>query len=313
MTIFWTMFWLGFLGIPLILLLGTLFMDSGSAASNTHIWVYKGSNRKVKDATVEEVWKRQNPGKSWDKHQSNIYITVTIILCVGFLFLLAKLAGSIFALPTDRPGLRLFWQIGAPILGALTAAIFYGLQTLIENYKSGFLKALHILALVLTAVGVIGALVLTFLKRPLPISQHWIWAPVGATAFFLLVDQILGGAKKERASKGGGNLEGWAYEVKYMVASGMDIKDFRAIMEFAIYQLKAGELDWKIQNDKFFKQTEDILLDLVRGKSMSISDDKIYSASSEVTKAVQAFYFYSVENFTGYDMHPRIRKAVTKK
>ncbi len=99
----------GVLGIPLILLLGTFFMDSGSAASNTHIWVYKGSNRKVKDATVEEVWKRQNPGKSWDKHQSTIYITVTIILCVGFLFLLAKLAGSIFALPTDRPGLRLFW------------------------------------------------------------------------------------------------------------------------------------------------------------------------------------------------------------
>lgn len=311
MTIFWTMFWLGFLGIPLILLLGTLFMDNGSAASNTHIWVHKGTTRKVKDATVKDVWKRQNPGKSWDKHQSNIYTTVAIILCVGFMYVLARLAGRIFTLPTDRTGLRLFWQIGAPILGGLSAAIFYGLQSLIGDYKSAFLKALHIVALGITAAGVIGALVMTFLKRPLPISYHWIWAPIGATVVFLILDQIFSSARKERASKGGDNLEIWVYEVMGMVHQ-YETNQVKNIMGLATIQLQVGELDWQIRNEKFFKLTEAIILDLIRGKPMSIEESGIYNARDEVIKAVQAFYFYSVEKFRGFEMHPKIRKAISK-
>lgn len=311
MTIFWTMFWLGFLGIPLILLFATVFMDKGSAASNSHIWVYKGSNRKVKDATVEEVWKRQHPGKSWDKHQSNIYIGAAIVLGIGFMFFLTQLAGKIFALPADRIGLRLFWQIGAPILGALSAAIFYGLQSLIESYKSNLLKILHIIALVLTGVSVIGGLVLTFLKHPLPISQHWIWAPIGAMAVFLILDKIFSGARKERASKGGGNLEVWVYEVMAMVHQ-YETNQVKSIMGLATIQLQMGELDWQIRDEKFFKKTEAIILDLIRGKPMSIEESGIYSARDDVIKAVQAFYFYSVEKFRGFEMHPKIRKAISK-
>lgn len=312
MTVFWTMFWLGFLGIPLILLLATVFMDSGSAASNTHIWVYKGSNRKVKDATVEEVWKRQHPGKSWDKHQSGIYTAAAIILSIGFMAFLSWLGGRTFTLPMDRVGLRLFWQIGAPILGGLSAGLFYGLQSLLEDYKSAFLKVLHIIALVLTAVGVIGGLVLTFLGRPLPISQHWLWAPIGATVLLLIIDSIFSSARKERASKGGGNLEVWVYEVMGM-AHQYETTQIKSIMGLATIQLQTGEMDWQIRNEKFFKLTEGIILDLIRGKPMSIEESGIYYARDEVIRTVQAFYFYSVEKFRGYEMHPKIRKAVSKK
>jgi len=311
MSIFWAMFWLGFLGIPLILLLATVFTGNGSAASNTHIWVYKGSTQKVKDATVAEVWKREHPGKSWETHQSNIYIAVAIILCAGFLILLASFAGEIFTLPMDRTGLRLFWQIGAPILGGLSAAIFYGLQTLIEGYKSAFLKVLHILSVVLTAVGVIGALVLTFMKRPLPISQNWLWAPIGLMVFSLILDRILSGVRKGRATKGGGQIEDWVGDVLDMIRQ-YDTSKMNTLMGCAMVQLQMGELDWQIHDEKFFKKTEAILLDLVQGKPLSIDDRDIYYARDEVIKAVQTFYFYSVDKFREFEMHPRIRKAVTK-
>ncbi len=39
------------------------------------------------------------------------------------------------------------------------------------------------------------------------------------------------------------------------------------------------------------------MLDLVQGRSMSIGKDEIYRARDEVIKALQAFYFYSVEKF----------------
>ncbi len=312
MSIFWTLYWLGFLGIPLVLLLATIFLPNGAAASGSHIWVYQGTNRKVKDASVREVWQRNNPGKSWDKHQSNQYIGCAIFLAIVFMAFLAWLAAEIFVLPAERVGLRLFWQIGSPILGGLSAGLFYGIESLImTTLKSGFFKVLQIIALILTAIGVIGALVLTFLKRPLPISQNWIWAPIGASLIILILDSIFSGTRQKKAGKGGDKIERWVMEVAQMVGQ-WDLENVEAIMVFATYQVQQGEYDWQVRDKEFFHLTESILLDLIQGRPMSIDDQDIYHARDEVIKAVQAFYFYSVNKFPEFEIHPRIKRALSK-
>ncbi len=310
MSIFWTLYWLGFLGIPLVLLLATVFLPNGAAASRSHIWVYKGTRRKVKDASVKEVWQRNNPGKSWDKHQSNQYTGCAVFLVIGFMVFLSWLAGQIFALPTARTGLRLFWQIGAPILGALSAGVVLGVQSLIlEALKSSFFKVLQIISISLASIGLIGALVLTFLKRPLPISQHWIWAPIGATIVFWILDSIFSGTKQKKAGKGGAKIEDWVMDVVQLI-NHWDPDDYAASIVFAAYEVEQGKHDWAVRDDKFFKLTESIFLDLINGRPMSIQDQDIYQARDEVVKAVQTIYFYCVQNFPEYDLHPRIKRAL---
>jgi len=117
--------------------------------------------------------------------------------------------------------------------------------------------------------------------------------------------------QKKKASKGGDELSAWVYKV--MEFSHMwDIKKLKEIMLFSIYQLQQGEYDFDIKRGNFFKETESLMLDLVQGRSMSIGKDEIYRARDEVIKALQAFYFYSVEKFPQFKMHPRIIKALKK-
>jgi hypothetical protein len=312
MSVFWTLYWLGFLGIPLVLLLATIFVPNGAAASGSHIWVYKGTRRKVKDASVKEVWQRHNPGKSWEKHQSAQYIGCAVFLVIVFLVFLAWLAAEIFMLPTERTGLRLFWQIGAPILGALSAGLVVGGQSLITDaLKSGFFKALQLLFLVLVGIGLIGALVLTFLKHPLPISQHWIWAPIGGTLLVLILDSIFSGTRQKKAGKGGAKIEDWVMEVIQMIHQ-WDPDDYGVSIAFAAYEVEQGKHDWAVRNEDFFKLTESIFLDLIGGKPMSIGDQDIYRARDQVVKAVQTIYFYCVKTFPEFDLHPRIKRALSK-
>jgi hypothetical protein len=54
-------------------------------------------------------------------------------------------------------------------------------------------------------------------------------------------------------------------------------------------------------------------VDLIQGKAMSRSADEIYQARESVIKAVQAFYFYIVDNFREFEMHPVIKRSITKK
>jgi len=313
MSTFWTMFWLGFIGIPLVIFIASKISgkDSGYQKDNSHIWVFQRSGAKVKDATIRDVWEHNHPGKTWAQHQDNQFVGCSIFLLIGFIVFLFWLSARIFFLPVDNSGQRLFWQIGAPLLGGLSGGAFYGMQSFLSIYKSDFFKLLHIIALVVTAIGVIGALVLTFLKIALPISPHWIWAAAGSPLLFLILDQIFGSAKKKKASKGGDELSAWVYKV--MEFSHMwDIKKLKEIMLFSIYQLQQGEYDFDIKRGNFFKETESLMLDLVQGRSMSIGKDEIYRARDEVIKALQAFYFYSVEKFPQFKMHPRIIKALKK-
>lgn len=318
MSVFWILYWLGFVGIPLVILLASKMFGSGSETSGTHIWVYKGTHNKVRNATNKEVWEHNHPGKSWDEYQQHQFIGCSIVLVIGFVVFLVWLAAEHFALPEDRPGLRIFWQVGAPILGGLSAGAFIGLQTLMDNYKFDLFKVLHILALVLMGVGVVGGLVLTFLEIDLPISYHWIWAAAGAPVVFLILDAIVGGVEKgqskrkqEKAGEAGGKLyEFVVYMLKFV--ERVDLSHLDDIMSEAITKLRIGLLDSKIRNQEFFDLTEAIILDLVSGRQMSIPDEEIYRARESIIQAVQAFYFYSVKNFSCFKIHPKIEKALEK-
>ena len=207
MTVFWTLYWLGFLGIPLVILLAGVMRSNGYKKDTSHIRVKKRSGAKSHVASVREVWQHNHPGKKWEDHQAGQFTGYIIVLGIAFIIFLAWLANQIFYLPQDRVGLRLFWQIGAPILGGLSAGAFYGLQSLILDYKTDVLKIFHIIALVVMSIGVIGALVLTFLRKPLPIAPYWLWAPAGAMCLFLILDSIGGRTTKVRAGKGKAELE----------------------------------------------------------------------------------------------------------
>jgi hypothetical protein len=307
------MYWLGFIGIPMMVFIASKISgkDSGYQKDTSHIWVYQRSGAKMKDATIRDVWEHNHPGKTWAQHQDNQFVGCAIFLAIGLIVFLFWLSARIFLLPTDNPGQRLFWQIGAPLLGGLSGGAFYGMQSFLSSYKSGFFKLLHIIALVVTALSVIGALVLSFLKIDLPISHHWIWTAAGSPLLFLILDQIFGSAKKIKASKGGDKLSAWVYAVMEFSYS-WDQNKVKENMLFAIYQLQQGKFDYDIKKGDFFKKTESLMLDLVQGRSMSISRDEIYAARDEVIKALQAFYFYSVEKFPQFKMHPRIAKAIKK-
>jgi len=316
MPVFWTLYWLGFLGFPLMFLIASMVLGSGAGSSGTHIWVYKSSNRKVRDASVKEVWQRQHSGKSWKKHEQAQFTGCIIVQVIGFLIFLIWLASELFTLPENQPGLRIFWQVGAPILGGLSSGAFIGIQSLITNYKSAFLKILHIIALVLMGIGVIGGLVLTFIGIDLPISHHWIWAPAGATGVLLIIQTIFSGVakgkqrkKQDRASASGGNLMLWVAAVMDF-SQQYDIKNLDAVMKDAVQKLQWGELDDLLWEQDFFDRTESIILDLVNGRQLSIQMDEIYQARESIIKAVQAFYFYSVKNISRHTIHPQIEKAL---
>ena len=320
MSIFWTLFWSGFIGFPLLVLFATLFRskDSGSEIDRSHIWVRPTSRAKVKDASVRDVWEHNHPGKTWADHQESQFIGVAIFLGLVFLWFMYWLAGKVFILPQDNTALRLFWQIGGPILGGLTAGLFILIESTIPDMKTDFFRVLNIIALVVLGLGVIGALIFAYLKKPLPISPNWLWAVMGLALLFLIMDAIAAGGKKKRASKGGGNMAAWVHEM----TEKLHRRDWSLILDKnnthrnAMYvtqvMLVQGELDYSLKDEAFFKRTEKLMLDLINGRSMSLSDDQMYNASREISETLQKVYFYSVDKLD-FDMHPRIKAALTKK
>ena len=328
MSVFWALFWLGVVGFPLIVLLASLVRSSGYEKDTSHIWVYKGSNRKVRDATVRDVWKRNNPGKSWEDHQFNQFIGCSIFLGIAFLGFMIWLSNQIFMLPENNTAQRLFWQIGAPILGGLLSGIFVGVQSLTKDFKLKLFKVLNIVALILVGIGVIGGLVLTFMGRPLPISHHWIWAPVAATAIFLALDALFARGRQKESVKSGNELENWINkindEVSYIGKQEIvamagrydknlysnDLGNF-GDMWLPVLALRSGKFDYHLQKKSFFKQIEDLMLNIVRGRSMTFSDSDLYKSRNEIVKVLQEFYFYGTQKF-GYAIHSRIKAAMKR-
>lgn len=316
MPIFWTLFWLGAIGFPLMVLLAYLVRskDGGYEKDTSHIWVTPKSHSKVKDATVRDVWEHNNPGRKWEDHQTNQFIGCSVFLGIIFLIFMIWLANTIFLLPQNNPAQRFFWQIGAPILGGLTAAAFIGVESLALNMKSTFLKVLNYLVLAVLAVLLILLLVFSFVNRPSPFSHNWMWAVICAPLVLLLLYTIFGKKQQKQASKGGAKLEEWAWEVIRERWGYSDVDGKVGLtMQAARIILEHGEYDTLLYNDRFNQLTESLMLDLVQGRTMSIKDQEVYNARSEVIETLQAFYLYGCRNIKGFQMHPRIKAALEKK
>jgi len=320
MPIFWTLFWLGFIGFPLMVLIATLFRskDTGSEIDRSHIWVRPKSRSKVRDASMRDVWEHNHPGKTWADHQESQFIAVAIILGLIFLLFLYWLSGEIFALPQDNTAQRLFWQIGGPLLGGLTAGAFVLIEGYTSDMKTRFYLVLNIITLALLGIGIIGGLGLTFLKLPLPISNNWLWAVMGASFLWLIMDALSGKSKKKKAAKGGGNMAVWVYQMTKKLnrrdwRTKLDENNtYRNAMYVTQVMLARGELDYSLKDKAFFKSTEKLFLDMIAGRSMSIDDREMVNASQEISKTLQKVYFYSVDKL-GFSMHPRIKAALKKK
>ena len=311
MSIFWVLFWMGFLGGIIVMVVPPLFRSSGYEKSGSHIWVYKSSGRKVRDATVRDIWRRNNPGKSWDQHQENQALGCGVVLGILLVAGLALLAGQVFDFPAIPNGRKLFWQIGGPFLGLLLGALFYAIQAEVIQYTRGFFRVLQVAAFVLLGAGTVGAIVFHFLGLPLPLSHHWLWAPLGAAFLFPIFGAISGSAQKEKSKKGGDQLFQWVDEI--MMLTGMyDLKKLEVTMTLATYELEKGTYDYKVRSQEFFDLTESLMLDLVSGRQMTVRMDEVSRASTYIIKALQTFYFYAVTRFPEHDMHPRIRRALKK-
>jgi hypothetical protein len=308
MSVFWVIFWLAFIGLPLLIWIASFIAgkDSGFQKATSHYWAFQRSGAKVRDATRRDVWKHQNPGKSWEDRNNGCIIFMVIV----FIALLAW-GAEILSLIIETPTPAWYLRIIAPILGGISAGVFLGIQSFMSNYRSNAFLVLHIIALVLMAVGVIGALILTFLDLSLPLSQHSVWAPAAATGILLIADKVLGGTNNKQAGKAGNQLSEWVEQV-IKLTGGWTIEKVDGRMMLAVYELQNGNYDWKIDDPAFFKLTESLMLDLVSGRQMSIKDDEIYRARNEVIKALQAFYFYCLEKVPTFSMHSRIKKALKK-
>ncbi len=311
MSLFWTLFWLGFLGFPLIVGLTGLTENFGLKIDTSHTWVYKGTKAKVKNATIRDVWENNHPGKSWEAHQSSQLISLFIVLAIAFILFMIWLSNNVFMFQDDDNTQRLLWQIGGPILGGLAGVFFLMLESLITNkINFSLFKALNILGLAAMGIGVIGGLVFTFLKRDLPISHHWLWVPALTSITLWILDSLISSGTQNKAAKGGNKMENWANEV-YIYCKGA--QNYQDAMVTAALLVRLGEFDRLLRKDKkFFNQTESLMLDLVNGRRMNIKNEEIYKARNEILKAAQTIYFYATENIHGYSVHPKIKAALKK-
>jgi hypothetical protein len=312
MTAFWTLFWLGFIGLPLLFWLTSKIKSRGYRISSSHVMVYKGTNRKFSNATVKQAWEHENPGRTWGDHEKDQQIAYFVMAAVIYLGILAWLATRLFVLPHDQTMLKLFWQFGGPILGGASSIVFILFQRQLARYQKAFFRILHLAALGIMLVGVVAALVLTFLKISLPVSQYWLWAPVGVMGLSFLLDGAIGRTKgskyRREAAKVDYKLEYWVGKVLAMsYARASD--DLEENLWRAQLMLDRGELRHEVKDKEFFYLTEAIMLDLVNRKPIPIQFEDVYHAQDFIIKTVQRCYAYMVRNVSDYNLHPRIKQA----
>ena len=126
MPAFWLLFWLAFYLTPIAYFISQGSISSGSSSSGSHIWVYKGSKTKVRDATRREVWERQHPGRNWGKSQNitaNFFLAFLLIILFFSLFAFAE---NTLKLPEDDYQRHLH-KGGSTIFGIVTSAVYWPL------------------------------------------------------------------------------------------------------------------------------------------------------------------------------------------
>ena len=337
MPAFWVIFWLAGLLLPLLIWLTTKIFsnDGGYEKDTSHYWASKPSGGKIRDANRREVWEHLNPGKKWEDRHTGCIIFLVIAFVLLFIFFGADLILSF----TKTTSLSWFLKISAPILGGLTVGALLGFQSLISSkLQSTFFIVLNTLSFIIMGLMIITAIVLTFLGFSLPLSHHWIWAPVVFSLLLLVFDALVGKSQHKQAEKRqaaaaekGGALELWViklFEKVFYDGPERDLinrlfsdsfqgvslgKDFYlANLNVALDKLRQGEMFYLKTDDGFFEDTEALMLDLVGGRPMSISNSDIYAVRQEVVQALQAYYFYLVDISPKHQIHPRIEAALKK-
>jgi hypothetical protein len=322
---FWTLYWLGFLTLPLVVIFAfkTLGKDSGYQKSTDHYWSYKPAGHKVRDANKREVWEHQNPGRKWEDRQEGQKMGAAAFLIIIMLIFFFWLSGTLFSQPPTGVFRQLLVRVGGPLLGGLSAWLIFEIQKYIPDYKFKPLMVLHIAALTIAVVAIIISLVFAVIQKPLPLSHHLVWVPIGVTLLLPVLDRVADKAVRKSASKryqkgvqSGHNLDDWLVEVIKMVSieeiNSNKLDSLEKIMEYAVYGLENGYYDYIFRNPDFFRKTEDLLLDIVKGNQLVINNQGTYDARMYIIQALQTCYFYAANKFPQYYVNPTIKKALMK-
>jgi len=319
-------FWITFLGTPILYIVSQRIITGGYSTSGTHIWVYPESGRKVSDATVRDVWKHRHPGKSWEAHEQANANTFLI-------FLLALMVGVLGWYSANWPGslgrgtiLGYFYQYGSGVLGVLVGFGFAALQVyILDHYFNTLYTILHVVVLLVLIVGIVLLEIYSFSSKDLPFSMHLLWIPFGAPTLVWGLGWLAKRLVQGNAARGGGKLEEWVYEVSFMYTKQwmpaelgvLKIADIRKMGYSkgtalnALRSLEEGKLDEAVNDAGFFGRTERVFLSLSSGKKLSLKDRAMVDDQKDIVQAVQQFYFYAAQRF-GKPIHPRIQKLVKK-
>lgn len=320
MTTFWMLFWIAFYLTPLLYFLSRAIISRGQSSSGSHIWVSRRSGARVRDATQKEVWERSHPGKSWDESQERFSIGCLVVLLLGLVGGLAFMAHRLLPLP-EAGFPRIFRQFGSTLIGMLAGGAYWTLLL-------GFLWKLHYpvtrvlrwIALVAGPILVAGfaALELVDAGFEIPFSHHWIWLSPVLVAAFSQLDRSTFKGEKDSAVRGGNRLGTWALDmVMVMLDRGLSTggsftaSSIRDDMEALQALINRGEMDDLVRNWDWFRRSEGLLVDLISGQPMAITEDEIYQARDEIVRAVQTYYFRAVR-LGAYVIDPRIEAALKK-
>ena len=259
------------------------------------------------------------PGSSRRPDYSGCSIVITLVVVIAFLAL-----PLFFLTQEEKASLSLLGQIAAAALGGLTALGLTALFKYRAKIEHKALKIPFILSMVLAGLTLAAMLILSFTEIELPFSRSLLWIPVGLPVLLALADIVIDNSRKatghtHRDSSSGtsSSLDAWVTTIEfYMVAQEKSRWtgkfNHHQEMRDAREALKAGTLDQALQDPKFFHLTEEILINLVLGREVLIQDQDIYQAREEVVRTLQAVYFYALDRFPQYQMHPALQKALKK-
>lgn len=80
-------------------------------------------------------------------------------------------------------------------------------------------------------------------------------------------------------------------------------------MLIVVQALDRGELDPALEDNGFLTLTEDLLLALLRGEKIDVTDQAIFAARNEVIAAAQVVYNHAIARGL-WTLHPKIKSAM---
>jgi len=109
-------------------------------------------------------------------------------------------------------------------------------------------------------------------------------------------------------------LTGWAVAANEILKilypkEEFEEQAYKDNMLMLVKALDQGDLDKIFGNTDFMKKTEDLLLAMLRGKQIDVTDPIIYNARNEIFAAAQVIYNQAVARGF-WKLHPEINRAI---